>query len=356
MVLASLPGSPAVWATLAGGLAWFVAARRPGNHLSENWRRPILDSAAGIHFAIGWLIVSYVTFFVFMPAASFFPYRLNLMIAVPWTLALSLVIASVARAVRPTSIALPIVGIGIVLALWHELPPRLPRLPEGRTSQFFAMVRDWPLGPGGRIFASPNEHLVLTYYTGRPVQSIAPVRQAWLDQFPNDMIILESSAYDPVTPAQVQQAARRQGSALSEAEAASRAREAVVFATARDLEASGVSVTPLPRPPDALDHELVALVGHSTREAVARFLIGTPLGSDSTVATWRDFRNAFYYWFAEPDRRTGAGLNYRACRAEAIATVLPNGYTVFDCRIAREPPLVPDNGPTLPRTALQGEG
>ena len=356
MVLASLPGSPAVWATLAGGLAWFAAANRPGSHLSDEWRRPILDSAVGLYFAIGWLVVSYLSFFVFMPAASFFPYRLNLMIAVPWTLALSLVIASVTRVLSPASMIMPIAGIGIVLVLWNELPPRLPRAPEGRTAQFFAMVRDWTLGPGGRIFASPNEHLVLTYYSGRPVQSIAPVRQGWLDDFANDVIILESTAYDPITPAQVQEAARRQGAALTEAEAAARAREAVVFATARDLQASGVSVAPLPRPPDALDHELVVLVGRSTREAVSRFLSGTPLGNDVTLATWRDFRNAFYYWFSEPQRRTGAGLNYRACRAGASATVLPNGYTVLDCRITREPPLVPANGRTAQRTALKGEG
>ncbi len=354
MVLSSLPGNPAVWATLACGLAWFVAASLPGRHLSDRWRRPILDSAVGLCFAVGWLIVSYLSFFLLMPAASFFPYRLNLMIAVPLTLALSLIIAAITRALRPASMLLPVASISIVLVLWNELPPRLPRLSEGRTWQFMAMVRDWPLGPGGRIFASPNEHLVLTYYSGRPIQSIAPVRQEWLDDFANDLIILESSAYDPVTPARVQEAARRQGGSLTDAEAALRAREAIVVATARDLEASGVSVTPLPRPPDALDDELVDLVRQSTREAVHGFLRGTPLGSDLTVATWRDFRNAFYYWFSDPRRRTGAGLNYRACRAGASATVLPNGYTVLDCRTTREPPLVPAAGREAGRPALKG--
>jgi hypothetical protein len=140
---------------------------------------------------------------------------------------------------------------------------------------------------------------------------------------------------------------------LSEAEAASRAREAVMFATARDLEASGVTVAPLRRLPDALDDELIELVKHSTRQAIYYFLSGTPLGSDSTLATWRDFRNAFFYWFSDPQRRTGAGLNYRACRARADATVLPNGDAVLDCRINREPPLVP---PASRPAASDGEG
>ena len=98
MVLSSLPGSPAVWGIFAGGLAWFAAPRRPGSYLSDRWRRPILDSAAGLCFAVGWLVVSYLSFFLLMPAASFFPDRLNLMVAVPWTLASSLVIASFTRA------------------------------------------------------------------------------------------------------------------------------------------------------------------------------------------------------------------------------------------------------------------
>src|SRR4029079_3389143 len=115
---------------------------------------------------------------------------------------------------------------------------------------------------------TPNEHLVLTYYSGRPIQSIAPVRQEWLDGFNKDLIILESSSYDPLAPAEVEGAARRQGSAVTRAEAASRAREAVLFATVRDLDASGVSVTPLPRTPDALDDVLVDLVKQSTRRAV----------------------------------------------------------------------------------------
>jgi hypothetical protein len=355
MLLASLPGSPAVWAPLAVGLMWFVAARRPGSHLSVAWRRPILESAMGLYFALGWLVVSYVSFFAFMPAASFFGDRLNLMVAVPWTLALSLILASVTRVLRPASMVWPIAGISVVLVLWHELPPRLPPTDRrmAQFTQFIGMVRDWRIGQGGRIFATPNEHLMLTYYSGRPIQSIAPIRQEWLDDFDHDLIILESSAYDPISPAQVQETVRRQGGVLTQAEAASRGREAVVFATVRDLEAAGVSVAPLPRPPDALDDALVNLVRQSTRRAVSAFLNGTPLSKDVTLATWGDFRNTFFYWFSDPQRRTGTGLNYRACRAAASATVLPNGDTVLDCRINRNPPLVPAAGR---RGAHHGEG
>jgi hypothetical protein len=90
---------------------------------------------------------------------------------------------------------------------------------------------------------------------------------------------------------------------------------------------------------------------------VNEFLRGTPLGRDATLATWHDFRNAFYYWFSDPARRRGTGLNYRTCRDAARATVLPNGFTVLDCRVIRDPPLVPPGGRPGDRSAsLKGEG
>jgi hypothetical protein len=341
MVLSSLPSNPAIWLTLAAGFGWWAAAVRPGSPISDRWRRPILESATGLYFTAGWLAVSYASFLALMPAASFFPYRLNLMIAVPLMLAVSLLVATVGHAVRPGAVFVPTIAMAVILVLWKELPPGLPRPIEERTPAFLGMVRGWELGPGGRIFASPNDHLVLTYYTGRPVQSIFPVRREWLDRFAHDLIILESRSYDPLTPALVHEAARRQGRVLNEAEAISRAREAPAIAAHVDLRASGVSVAPPTRTPDALDEDLVDMVRHSTREALQRSLRGTPLGRDGTVSSWHDFRSAFYYWFSDPARRQGMGLNYRTCRAQARATVLPNGVTVLDCRKTREPPLVP---------------
>jgi hypothetical protein len=202
------------------------------------------------------------------------------------------------------------------------------------------MIRDWALGPGSRIYAGPNEHLVLTYYTGKPVQSIAPVRREWLDGFDRDLVILESSNYDPLPANLVMEAAHRHGRTLAEAEVRPLAREALRLATILDLRAEGVSVDPPPRPPDPLDLELVALLRQSTRRAVQEFLRGTPLGRDQTLSTWQDFRFAFYYWFSDPSARKGPGLNYRTCRDTAHATVLLNGTTVLDCRRLRDTPLV----------------
>ena len=46
--------------------------------------------------------------------------------------------------------------------------------------------------PGTRVYSFPNSHLMLTYYLGLPVQSIAPIRTSFLDQYPGDIILLET--------------------------------------------------------------------------------------------------------------------------------------------------------------------
>ena len=60
LVLWSLPSTnPIVWAELVVGCIWFAVATRRGSRLSDRWRQPIVDAAAGIYFAAAWLAVSY---------------------------------------------------------------------------------------------------------------------------------------------------------------------------------------------------------------------------------------------------------------------------------------------------------
>jgi hypothetical protein len=166
------------------------------------------------------------------------------------------------------------------------------------------------------------------------------LRRDWLDHFPYDLVIVEGPYYETPEPAEVQQTIQRQGRTLTATEAMSRALEAVRLATALELRASGVSVVPPSPMPNGLDQALVDLVRNSTRVKLTRSISGTPLGRSVTVSTIRDLWNTFFYWFSGPDRRTGAGLNYGACRAQARAYIHQSGFTVLDCRRSRESPLM----------------
>ena len=44
--------------------------------------------------------------------------------------------------------------------------------------------------PATRFYASPNFHLTFTYYTGLPVQSLAPIRKSYLEHYPGPLVFL----------------------------------------------------------------------------------------------------------------------------------------------------------------------
>ncbi len=342
LLLLSLPGKYFVILASAGlCLAWLGAAFFLDPHLRKQWRQPFTEALAAFYFAIAWLTLSYLVFITLVPAPSYFVQRLKLAVAVPGLLLSSLVIATVSRAVRASSTTLPFVGMAALLVLTGQLPPALTLDgPVGDFGDLVGSIRSWNLGPGGRVFASPNEHLVLTYYSGRPVQSIGPIRKQWLDRFAGDLVVIEGPWFEPLSAADVQAAARRLGRGLPPAQAKTRAEDAPRLTTALDLLASGLRVVPPPPTPDDLDRVLVESVHHSARSNMERLVGSTPLGRVAAPSNWKEWRYAFFYWFSDPHRRAGAGLNYRACRDSALVYVHASGFVVFDCRRIRGSPLV----------------
>ena len=347
MLLRSLSGSnPTGFITAGVGLAWLGLASLLGDRVSDRWARPFVNKAAAFCFASVWLAIAYLVFVTLIPAASYFENRLKLVVAVPGLLVTALVITSTSRALRPSSRLLPVAAMILMLVAARQIPPRLMFDEADSTSRDFVdlvgLVRSWTPGAGGRIFASPNDHLVLTYYSGRFVQNIAPVRKEWLDHFGSDLIVIEAPGFTTPNPSEVQETARGLGYELTAEEARSRAIRATWLATALRLTASGSSIVPPPRRADVLDRALVRLVQESTRRETTRMVRGTPLGRVASPSDGWEYRHSFFYWFVDPVWRGTAGLNYGACRAGARVHLHTSGFAVFDCRRTREPLLVPD--------------
>jgi hypothetical protein len=332
---------PVVLLASALGLAWFVATVLLAGRLGEQWRRPFLDLAPGFYFAFVWLMLSYVCFVLLVPAASYFEMRLKLSVAVPGLLLNTIVIAAASRALWPGARPLPVAGMLALLVLSGQVPPRLPEPEEDDGEHGIArLVRSWALGPGARVFAEPNDHLLLTYYTGRPVQSISAVRKPWLDRFAGDLVIVDGPWYTTLSADEVQETARGNGHVLTVQAARARADDLRWLVAALDLETSVAELRPPPRPLDDVDKALVAAVREKTRQTIGALVGGTPLASTATFTNWRDFLRFFFYWFSDPLARTGPGLNYRARLQTARAHLLTSGWIVYDCRPQREPPLV----------------
>lgn len=338
-LLWTLPSdNPMVVATLVVGVAWCTTAiRRPDT--SNRWMRLMPELASPAYFAGVWLLLSYVMFVLLMPAASFAPFRLRLLMSVPSMLILVLIVTAICRAVRPHWRWLPAVGICALLVVTRQLPPRGPSWSDPLFPDFIANMRSWTLRDG-RIYASPNDHLTLTYYSGVPVQSVGAVRRSWLDAYRGDLVIIEAAWFDTPSPQAVQAATRANGMTLFESQAADEARAATMRTTMRRLQELGgrpsaISTGYTP----ALERDLSDLVREATRVHLTTNNQGTLL-TRRTIADWRDFRYAFFHWFVDPEARAGAGLNYRACLERARAAIHPSGFIVLDCRVSAGPPLL----------------
>ena len=279
-LLRSLPSKdPAMLATAGVGVAWLVAGLLLGDRLPGRLRRPFAESRAALYFGGAWMALAYFLFAALMPAASYFVDRLKLTVAVPGLLFNAVVIAAASRAVRPSSRLLPVAGLMALLVLAGQLLPSLTsKAPDRAFGDLVAGVRSWVLGPGGRIFASPNEHLILTYYTGRPIQSVAPLRKEWLDRFAGDLVVIEGPWFDVLEPQEVRGLAGRLGLVLTPPEAETRASDSRRVATALILRDSGSHVVPAPPKPDSLDQALVEALIEKTGVTMTDLYMSTPLG------------------------------------------------------------------------------
>ena len=66
-----------------------------------------------------------------------------------------------------------------------------------------------------KFFAAPNSHLIWTVYTGLPVQSIAPVRRQFLNDYRGDVFYIDSPDWDTLSREEVEDGALREGHRLT---------------------------------------------------------------------------------------------------------------------------------------------
>jgi hypothetical protein len=339
----SLPSTdPVVFLVSVLGLSWLALGHLAGTRMPERWRRPILDSAPALCFAAGWTALSYLVFVALVPAASYWPMRLKLSVAVPGLLLIAVVVSALSRVFRQSvSVSLPAALMLGLLAVVGQLrlSPVEPGW-DGGTRDVVRLVRSWDLGPSARVYATPNEHLVLTYYTGLPVQSLNAVRGSWLDRFDHDLVIIDAPRYEEIPRSRVAKIAARHGLSLSSEESSRRARAAQVTATAQDVEPGVAGVEPRPLRLDPFERELVEETRALTRRAIVAATRGTPMARAGASANWKELWEFFFLRFADRGTTARQQASVAARLERSRAHVLPGGWVVYDCRPHRSPPLV----------------
>jgi hypothetical protein len=182
---------------------------------------------------------------------------------------------------------------------------------------------------GTRIYSTPNDHLRFAYYTGLPVQSIAPVRRSFLDALPHDVVIIEASERytslgadriaeiaasldEPITPAQSERGTSCWSPATSGA--TSRARWRAPGRRSRSRRRSSASSS---------------AASPSSRSGGCRQSVDAiPLMRGCAVRDWGDWWKLYAYRFVDPAARDGDRLNYAARRRTSHSLVLPSGCAI----------------------------
>lgn len=318
-------------AICAAGVGWWLWAVLPANRAESRYKVAFSQHTKAFYFATFWLMIAYFSFLFIIPAASYFTLRLKLVTAVPGLLLLGIVLATFGEAI--TKRKETYFGLAAMAAVLL-VTGRLTLHPLEKGTRFYGEVaeimRQAEFAPGAKLYATPNDHLPLTYYTGLPVQSVAPVRKSFIGEYPGDIVVFEAPRYNILSPEEIQAAAEAESGAVLEKEAADRWREFLYFAPVLE-DVTGHVANPFPPMPPIgpFERSLIEAQRQKTREAIARSFEIIPIMRGENPPNWFYWWPIFFYRYVDYEARIDENLNYAARMADAAAFVTPRGWVIL---------------------------
>ena len=329
-------------------LVWLVAARNFRHRLPARLVRPfaLRGRQAPFFFLAAWAAIGFFSFLLLMPAASFFYKRLTLMLMGPGLLFGAMLFAAAGRVVtgpqlRRWRVAGPtLVGTAMFLlclalygkvTLWH---PALPAHAYTNYDVVELLRKRAGFRPDTRLYATPNYHLPMTFYTGIPVGNVAAVRKTFLDTYPGEVVILEAGPYyDWVTWADIRAEAAKRGATYTDDELWQLEPLINSRLVRESLAGKVAEVWPPLEEPTPDYPALLERQREKTRQGVDGWISGdgNPMLWGYKVERFSDWWPIFFYRFSRVESRTGENLNYAARVRGAHATVMPQGWTVYHC-------------------------
>ncbi len=329
-----------MWALVIGTMiamlsAWIVLLNpRVSYRISSPFRQlwPVLL------FLAGWGICGYAVFLTCMPAVSFTNTRLNLSYWGPLFLLGSAMSAAVARALAPriSIIVSPAVMFLLYMSGGHNLEFVKP--PGGYGWPTYTAIFNELSARGvdskTKIYAAPNDHLTLTFYSGLPIQDITPVRKSFLDSYRGNIVYIDPriSVYTGLlTPERVQEAAFRYGQTMSRHTAE---RWSLLLSTRHYRETMTQIIDPGETPEletlppfaqellIAQDSEVESVFSNFGYELVTRGF---------KISDWSDWCRVLKYRYVDPESRRGIRANYadRFRGAGAVILALPAPVAIY---------------------------
>ncbi len=317
------------------GLGWLITAEIFDKRLPARLVTPFTEKTLAFYFLAGWAAISYSAFTLLIPAASYFPVRVTLVVALPGILLTVAVATAAARVVSKTHAALVATAILIVLMVGsNRITIRGVEAGEGRFLMYdlIRVLRDIEFRPGTKLYASPNNHLLLTYYAGLPVQSVAPIRKSFFDTYPNDIVIFETIGRNgPMIDhdAAIELGAQHYAP-VHEQNVQLWIDGMDIWNTVETLQSRIATVNPSRITNPNLIDALMLAQRAETQEGLREHQREIPMLQGDTMDSWADWWTRFFYRFVEIDEHTGPNLNFGDRMRDGTATVLPNSWVVYE--------------------------
>lgn len=327
-----LPGAPVTIAALLlflASVAWLAYAKPK---VSNRLKKPLFEAFWPTAFLVVWAAVAYASFLLFIPAASLFPDRISLNYWGPRLMVGSIVCAAIIRIIAPRVGAWRIAAGALSVAMLTGFSGlswlRYPSAENwSRMDQIVGQLRAMNLHRGTMLYATGNDHLTLTFYTGLPFQKVAPIRKSFLDEYPGDVVLVDLGEsrllHDVLQDEELLEAARQSGQVLSKHDAECLVaqlgtREFRQKITGYVGGASSSNIEKAPQFIDSVTRKFQKQL--QERFSFYEFEVMTKGYSPSDVSDWYD---VFYYRFVNPDSRRGPNRNYLHRLRGATGYILP---------------------------------
>lgn len=324
-------GGGTVWLALG----WLRHGQLLPARLAEPWQRDYMQYA----MLLLWMGVATSTYYLLLPPASLFPQRLSLVLFVPGLLFMAMSLANAARILshsRATLLA-PLFALGFLAASsLLRFPPPAPGAFDGLVDTFVLLNR-LQLKPDAKVYASPSSQLVLSFYAQKPIQSLAPVRKSFLDQYPGEVLYIEQQLeWEFASPTHeiVRLVAEQMGQSLNGDEVralVSQLRSRFARERTRPLvEEVEPPLEPLSPLASALmeraREQAAALAEREESSYASRAL---PFARGFRIRTGADLWETFFYRLVDPKARSGSRLNAAARLRHGRAYFVPSANRVL---------------------------
>ena len=306
------------------------------NKLPKVFTQSIMERRFAIIFLSIWVVIGFICFNFLVPAASHFPSRLALTIAIPSTLLAGITLVFIVRILSKNYIRC-IIYIALAASLiktGYIFRPIQMETMEKKREKLTALVNylsQQDYTNDTRIYASPGHHLRYMYFSGLPIQSIAPIRKSFLNSYQGDILILELLEFLWPAAEDINAAAKKVGKVLlpGETERLAYNLAAHLFCDDDPRRVTLLRPSPGPVPPYL---ESVLAKGREERKKHrnlqakrrAKYLFG----SGFTLSTYAEWWQTFFYRFVNPEQRSGELVNYDDRIRNAEAILVSNGECV----------------------------